>query len=429
MAAMWGAFLFSGGAQAHEVKDPVCRMAVDSDTTPHSHKTGGKSYFFCSAQCETSFTKNPAKYVKLARELETSEGKRYEVALTTSEPAVAGQPTELAFAVRYAGTQRLVKEFEVTHEKLMHLIIMSEDMSYFEHEHPVRGEDGVFRLSWTFPRGGRYRLYTDFTPTDGDNQIKLVPLEVRGEEAPRERLVPDQTLTRLVGDYTVSLAARPKSLEVEKQAVLTYTVRDAAGRPVTDMQPYIGAMGHLFAVSQDGKEVVHTHALHGAPQASHGAGEAQLTPEMTTKTGPTHSFKLALPTSGLYKVWAQFMHKDRVLTVPFTFAVKDPWQSGSGAATSAPAKGAKNTPQRATIQINGGYSPSSVRVKAGRPVALTLVRREKGGCGGEVVFPSLGIKRTLKSGGKTVVSFTPKKTGTITFTCGMGMYKGQVVVQ
>ena len=84
--------------------------------------------------------------------------------------------------------------------------------------------------------------------------------------------------------------------------------------------------------------------------------------------------------------------------------------------------------QRATVVIDGGYTPAKVAVKAGRPVELTFVRKEAAGCGDVVQFPTLKVKRALAPGKKSVVAFTPKKTGTIPFTCGMNMYKGQVVV-
>lgn len=100
------------------------------------------------------------------------------------------------------------------------------------------------------------------------------------------------------------------------------------------MQPFIGAAGHLIAISQDGKEVVHTHAIHAPADGAgkldaHGDGQLRVTPAMATETGPNFSFKLTLPTSGLYKTWAQFMHDNRVITVPFTFRVADLWESAS----------------------------------------------------------------------------------------------------
>lgn len=98
---------------------------------------------------------------------------------------------------------------------------------------------------------------------------------------------------------------------------------------------------------------------------------------------------------------------------------------GGGTAEARPDKGV----QRATVVIDGGYTPATVKVKVGQPVELTFERREKGGCGSEVRFAGLDISRTLKTGEKTVVKFTPQKAGNYSFSCAMGMYQGQVVAQ
>ena len=84
--------------------------------------------------------------------------------------------------------------------------------------------------------------------------------------------------------------------------------------------------------------------------------------------------------------------------------------------------------QKATVVVDNGFSPRSIWVKPGQPVQLTFVREEESGCGGTLLLPSLGLKRTLEPGEKTTVTFTPKKEGAVSFTCGMKMYRGQVVV-
>lgn len=430
--------LLAGPALAHDVKDPVCRMMVDSDTTKFKHKLGNKTFYFCSRRCEESFARNPAKYEKLAEQLEKQDLHDYTVDLETNQAPVAGKPVEMTLALRYADSKELVREFEVVHERFLHLLMVSEDLSWFEHQHPVRGKDGLFRLTWTFPRPGRYRLYADFTPADGDNQVKQVPLTVGGGSATSLPLTPDRARMKRVGDTFVELRMRPGSLRMERPTLLTFIIRDRRGRPVHDMQPFIGAMGHLIAISQDGQQVVHTHVLQTATQGSMEKEPLPVSPGMVTQTGPVFTFKLTLPTGGLYRTWAQFMRENRVITVPFSFQVEELWENTTRARgpseewekTAAPAKpGRPTVVQRATVVIDGGYQPAAVRVKAGRPVQLTFVRKEKTGCGDVVQFPTLGVKRTLKTGEKSVVSFTPTKPGTVPFTCGMGMYKGAVLVK
>jgi YHS domain-containing protein/plastocyanin len=413
-------------ALAHDVKDPVCRMNVDSDTTKYHQKLGGKTFYFCSQACQVKFKTAPERYEKLAAQLEKQEPHEYTVGFQTDAPAVAGQPVKMTLDIRYADTKAPVKEFELVHERLIHLIMTTEDLSWFEHQHPTRDAAGLFHLTWTFPRPGKYRLYADFTPADGDNQVKPIPLVVGGGAAQPVPLQPDPARVKQVGDLRFELTVQPQSLRMEKPALLTYTVRDAAGRPVRNVQPYIGAMGHLIALSQDGKEFVHTHVLQSA---SHAMGEKEafhVTPAMVTEKGPAFSFKLTLPSGGLYKTWAQFMHRNRVYTVPFTFRVQDLW---APAATASAPKPAADAVQRTTVIINGGFQPARVAVKAGQPVALTFLRKETSGCGNEVHFPSLGLKRSLKPGQKTTVSFTPQKNGTIAFSCGMGMYHGEVIAR
>src|SRR5439155_10429904 len=126
----------------------------------------------------------------------------------------------------------------------------------------------------------------------------------------------------------------------------------------------IGAMGHLLAISQDGKEVIHTHVLQSATAPAMGAKEPlQVTPAMVSEKGPVFTFKLTVPSGGLYKTWAQFMHANRVYTVPFTFLVEDLWAKNA----AVPAKPNSQAVQRATIVIDSEYQPSRVTVKAGRP--------------------------------------------------------------
>jgi plastocyanin domain-containing protein len=83
--------------------------------------------------------------------------------------------------------------------------------------------------------------------------------------------------------------------------------------------------------------------------------------------------------------------------------------------------------QRATIFINGGYEPSTINVKAGKPLELVFTAKGES-CANSVSIPTLGKTLTLKDGEKTTIRFTPKK-GTTTFSCEMGMYRGQVIAQ
>ncbi len=84
---------------------------------------------------------------------------------------------------------------------------------------------------------------------------------------------------------------------------------------------------------------------------------------------------------------------------------------------------------RATIVVQGGYSPAAVRVRAGEPVRLVFDRQETSGCSEEIVFPDFGIRRFLPAFEKTTVELTPPAAGTYEFTCGMSMLRGTLIAE
>lgn len=97
--------------------------------------------------------------------------------------------------------------------------------------------------------------------------------------------------------------------------------------------------------------------------------------------------------------------------------------AASGAVATADAAGR----QEISITVQGGYSPSTIRVVAGQPVRLTFDRRESSSCSEEVVFPAFNLRRFLPENERTSVDITPPAPGTYEFTCGMGMLHGRVV--
>ena len=82
-----------------------------------------------------------------------------------------------------------------------------------------------------------------------------------------------------------------------------------------------------------------------------------------------------------------------------------------------------------TIVVDGGYSPSTVVVKAGQPVRLVFDRRDTGSCSEEVVFPDFRIRRFLPTGQKTTIDITPPTPGRYEFMCGMSMLRGTLVAE
>src|SRR5512139_3121388 len=85
--------------------------------------------------------------------------------------------------------------------------------------------------------------------------------------------------------------------------------------------------------------------------------------------------------------------------------------------------------QEVEITVKGGYSPNLIRARQGVPLRLVFDRQESGDCTSRVVFPELGVSRSLAPFGRTTVEFTPEQSGEFGFACGMNMVHGTLLVE
>ncbi len=81
------------------------------------------------------------------------------------------------------------------------------------------------------------------------------------------------------------------------------------------------------------------------------------------------------------------------------------------------------------ITVDGGYSPSTIRARAGTPLRIVFDRKDNSNCSEEVVFPDFGVRRFLPTGERTVIEITPPKPGKYEFMCGMSMLRGTVIAE
>jgi hypothetical protein len=225
----------------------------------------------------------------------------YPVDLRVDPPQIpSARPITLEFRIADPDTGAPVKHFEVVHEKLFHLFIVSQDLQYFAHVHPQLDGDSVFRLKTSLPRPGTYRLLADFYPTGGTPQLTPKTITTAGYTTPLEaaipRLAPD--LTPKQGENLVAeLKLDPPQPIAGKKTMLFVHLTPAEG-----LEPYIGAWAHLLAVSDDLVDTIHEH-----PFIANG--------------GPDMQFNLFFPREAAYRVWIQFQRKGVVNTVAFTIPV------------------------------------------------------------------------------------------------------------
>jgi hypothetical protein len=162
------------------------------------------------------------------------------------------------------------------------------------------------------PAAGQYRVFADFQPAESDQALTLgADLPAAGHYEPAPLPAPSRTAS--VDGYTVSLEGE---LVPGTSSMLTLTVaRD--GVPVTDLQPYLAAFGHLVALRDGDLAYLHVH-----PDGHPGDGR--------TRPGPQIVFHIEVPTAGSYRLFLDFQHQDVVRTVAFTAG------AGQTVATASP---------------------------------------------------------------------------------------------
>jgi hypothetical protein len=247
--------------------------------------------------------------------LQVSEG-GYSIDLKTPR-LKAGRSEDIRFLIRDQ-KGRAVTDYEPQHDKELHLIVASRDLLTFRHLHPTRAADGTWSTPVDLPTAGDYRVFADFKPAKKDKGLTLgTDLAVSGTYKPAE--LPEPAAAASVDGYTVTLTG---DLRAATASELTLSVnRD--GRPVTDLQPYLGAYGHLVALRAGDLAYLHVH-----PNGEPGDGE--------TKPGPDVSFSTTAPSAGTYRLFLDFKHNGTVHTAAFTVRTGAPAKAQPAA--SAPAE-------------------------------------------------------------------------------------------
>ncbi|ONI83031.1 hypothetical protein ALI144C_18490 [Actinosynnema sp. ALI-1.44] len=212
----------------------------------------------------------------------------------TGTTFTTGTTTPFSFRITKSDGAALTA-FDVEHDKRMHLIVVRRDLAGFQHLHPEMAPDGTWTVPLTLTQAGSYRAFADFKPTGGKKLTLGADLAVPGLFQPvsyRDFRV------SAVDDYEVKLDGQ---LVAGRSSRLVLTVR-RAGQDVTDLQPYLGAYGHLVALRVGDLAYLHVH------------------PDSTTTAGPTITFFAEVPSSGKYRLFLDFKHGDKVRTADFTLS-------------------------------------------------------------------------------------------------------------
>lgn len=214
-------------------------------------------------------------------------------------PSRVGEPGELGFQILTEAGEPLT-EYTEAHDKDLHLIVVRSDGAQFRHVHPALDQDsGRWSLPWQWAEAGTYRVYADFTPAHADAAGLTLTrtVQVSGDYSPADR---QPTRSATVGEYTASIEG---DLVAGSATELTISIFRGA-EPVTELEPYLGAFGHLVALRDGDLAYLHVH-----PDADD--------PRPGETSGPEIAFIAEAPTAGRYLLYLDFQVDGHVRTAEF----------------------------------------------------------------------------------------------------------------
>lgn len=384
---------------------------------------------FILSGCETpSGETNHANHAQNARQAEIDMSAEDFTVDFKSSPAQAKaeEQVDLSFIVKNSRGET-VKDLQIVHEKPMHLIVVSEDLAEFYHLHPEAQADGSYKTSFAFKNGGKFKLYADLSPVKDKQIVRIFDLSVTGSERAKEDLKTDAKFEKTVEDLKV-LMKPDADLIANQELMLSFDVLDArTSQPVNDLQKYLGETAHFVIINKDLNEFVHAHPMSldnvKGETHQHDDSAPKHDDKLMSSAANSVAAHVSFPKAGIYKIWAELQRNGKVTAVPFVVNVK-------AGAEKKPLEEAKIPDGALKITVTkDGFTPEEITFKKGMPLKLAFFRADEENCADQIVFKELNITRNLPAGQVVLVDIPTEQEKVFTFTCGMNMYKGQIIVQ
>lgn len=198
--------------------------------------------------------------------------------------------------------QKPVTKFDVFQEKLMHLIVVSDDLRFFDHLHPEYKNNGRFEVTANFSEPGNYTFFSDYKPSGKQENISVMKVNVPGS-VPLPKDLEKFAKTKTISDTKVNLNVAQTDIKSGQEVSLKFDIQDAkSNQSLKDLQPYLGEKGHLVIIKSSAPltvtDYIHAHASQNSP-------DGQI------------EFKTQFPQPGTYKMWFQFNRNGKITTADF----------------------------------------------------------------------------------------------------------------
>ena len=234
---------------------------------------------------------------------EKGNGNTYKMAFSSSpSPIESGKQTVLSLTPQIVGKEKELVPLDVEHEKKIHFIMVSDDLSWFDHQHPEYTASGTYDLPYTFKNGGNYFLFADYKPTGSNHSLEKINVEVKGKALPAKTYTKSQLVSK-TGEFEVSLSSENNG-KIESgsmQHIKGVITKGGKGVDANTLEDYLGAKAHMVVIGVDDKNYLHVH-----PGVENGNFDLH-----TTFDKP-----------GFYRGWIQFQSGGKIYTADFVFKVE-----------------------------------------------------------------------------------------------------------
>lgn len=222
----------------------------------------------------------------------------------TSNPAeiVAGKQTVLSLTPKIVGKENEAVPLDIEHEKKIHFIMVSEDLSWFDHQHPEYSSAGTYDLPYTFAAGGKYIMFADYKPSGANHNLEKIKIEVGGKALPSKKYTEAQMISK-TGSFEVELSSLNPGgiISGSQQHIKGVIKKEGKVLDAGTLENYLGAKAHMVVVGLESKDYLHVH-----PMVENGNFDLH-----TTFDKP-----------GIYRGWIQFQSGGKIYTADFVFKVE-----------------------------------------------------------------------------------------------------------
>ena len=209
----------------------------------------------------------------------------------------SGKPVNFSISITDNGKN---VPLEVQHDMKMHLLVVNEELTWFDHIHPEEQTDSTYNVSETFPFAGKYLMFTDFKAVGLSGTVDKQEIEVKGTPGNQVAKLDSKYVSKVDG-YTVSLL-NGEDFKTNRPQDLKFAIEKKGKKfQVADMQDYLGATAHIVMISQIDKDFLHIHP-------------------MSDKQYPIYA-QTNINKPGIYRMWVQFKIDGKLQTADFTVNV------------------------------------------------------------------------------------------------------------